>query len=364
MFNTKKHKSKCIGLSEYNCVYPCKFINKTRKYCRISTNLIKTEPNPMSIKQYIIKSQFSPKYNLFANILKCSNVSSTNIKNNTIKLKLALPTGECVTYTDNRVTKIFLSNLAKHNLIKYTDLLGPRQSMRNCWFNVGLMIHYVSDNGRKYNKYLRQIMITGKLPNINPLPHRFHKTLFLLNIVIESILNGDPFSYIINTNAIIKRIHNDIPNKHKIYNVDENGNPFHYQMALLNYIHGVKNRFFNGNVIYANPTQINSLNNHTLWVKLYDMNNVNNKQLTLSNTYGYTFTLDAVLLRDCSKNHFCCFITINGIGYSYDGDSIPSIKQFDWKKYINKNVNIHISSTNKHIWNFMKGYQVLVYYIN
>ena len=307
MFNTKKRKSKCIGLPENKCTYPCKFVNKSRKYCRISNNLIKMNKPIMSIDQYVIKSQTSPKYNIFSSILTCSELSSENIRDNTIKILMELPNGECTYYKDPRVIEIFMKNLAKHNTVHFTDLLGPKQSNKNCWFNVGLMIHYVSDKGRKYNKYLRQYMITGELHNLKPLHSRFRKTLFLLNIVIESILKGDLFSYVINTNDIIQRIYDDIPYKYKIYNVGENGNPFQYQLSLLNYIHGknVRVQFYLGPTIYNSPHSIQANNNHTLWVEVYDhMYTIDNKVPVLTDTYGHTYVLDSVLLRDRKKKTF------------------------------------------------------------
>ena len=365
MFNTKKRKTKCNGLSKSRCLYPCIFVNKTRKYCRKSKNHLKKKYPDRSIEQYVIQSQFSPKYNIFASVLECSNISSSHIRDNTISLKMKLPNGECAKYSDQRVIDIFLTNLAKHNTVHFTNLLVPKQFIRNCWFNVGLMIHYVSDKGRKYNKYLRHYMITGKLHNLKPPTTRFRKTLFILNIIIESILKGDNFSYTINTNDIIQRLYQDIPSKYKTYNVGDNGNPFRYQLSLLNYIHGVNvhTRFYLGTNIYDNPTKINVHDNHTLSVVIQDdMYSVQNKVSTLTDIHGNSYELDAVLLRDRSKRHFGCFITINGKQYIYDGASEPSIKQFNWKTYLNKDTNIHMSPKNTTAWNFRKGYHVLVYY--
>jgi len=73
-----------------------------------------------------------------------------------------------VAYWNTDAQALFLDNLSKHNIINIDSLIVPKQSYYNCWFNTSIMMNYISDKGRKFNKYFRQYMITGKMKNLNP----------------------------------------------------------------------------------------------------------------------------------------------------------------------------------------------------
>jgi len=100
---------------------------------------------------------------------------------------------------------MFLDNLSKHNRIDIHNLIVPKQSLYNCWFNTGFMINYVSDKGRKFNKFFRQFMITGKVRGLKPFLNKLKAPLFLFNIAIEATLQGDTLAKIMNTNDIIEK---------------------------------------------------------------------------------------------------------------------------------------------------------------
>ena len=61
--------------------------------------------------------------------------------------------------------KIYISPniyLYSNNKIDCSKVIAPIQWQSNCWFNSGFMINYVSDKGRKFFRYFRELMITGK----------------------------------------------------------------------------------------------------------------------------------------------------------------------------------------------------------
>ena len=68
-----------------------------------------------------------------------------------------------------------------------------------------------------------------------------------------------------------------------------------------------------------------------------------------------------------NTNHFCGLLMCNNEEYGYDGMSYSRLKKMKWKDLLNSSVNFSFEGStdinNKTIqWNFMKGYQMLVYY--
>jgi len=326
-----------------------------------------------SINKYLIESRNSIKYDIFTGIIKCMNidilVNKHEILDKLYNPIIELPNGKCVKYDNKESINLFIKNLSKYNLINPVNLNGPKQSYANCWFNTGLVIHYISDKGRKFNKYIRQYMISGNIPGLKKIKPKLHKTMFLFNIAIEAILEGHILGKLLNTNYLISRIFNDIPKKFKdknIYDIKELGNPFKYQKALLNYIHvdGYKDCWVSGNELFSEYKLNNTFTNKKkdiLWVRILDNEKIDNKRKYIKDKNGNKFILDSILIRDTKKSHFCCFITINKEEYIYDGASEPSISPYKWNnELINKDINI--SSNYGLSWNFMISYMVLVYY--
>jgi hypothetical protein len=296
--------------------------------------------------------------------------SKQSILNYYINPKIKLKNGTCVSYWNNDAQKLFMDNLSKHHIVNIKTLIGPKQSLYNCWFNTGFMINYISDKGRKFNKYFRQFMITGKSPKMKSYLKKIKAPLFLLNIAIEATLQGNELATIMNTNDIIEKIYKNIPKEYKktkyIFDVKEYGNPYMYQMSILNYLSNkVDQHFISGKLLFEYNKIHNKIKNNedVLWVEISnsESNIVKNKKDKLINEDNIIYGLDSILLRDVDKKHFCCLITINKKEYIYDGASEPSIKLFEWKKYINTNKSFRLNE-NSAKWNFMDGYQVLNYY--
>ena len=102
---------------------------------------------------------------------------------------------KCINFDTKEAQIILLSNLASTKLAPIETIIAPKQYRSNCWFNTMYMIFFVSDKGRKFFKFFRQLMIEGntmrsglvKKPNI---PSRLWKAFALLNMAIEATLTG------------------------------------------------------------------------------------------------------------------------------------------------------------------------------
>ena len=399
--NTKKCKSKCIHLPKNECYKGCVFTkkgfcklssryqmdNKTcklmkrSKYIPKSFKIPKKKNEPISssyspeINKYLIQSRYSPKYDIFSAITNCMNIDINNYSINDSILKyysnprIQLKDGQCVSYWQKESQDMFLDNLSKHNRIDIHNLIVPKQSLYNCWFNTGFMINYVSDKGRKFNKFFRQFMITGKVRGLKPFLNKLKAPLFLFNIAIEATLQGDTLAKIMNTNDIIEKIYKNIPKEYKksnpLANKLEYGNPYDYQMSLLNYLseHKRPYNFVNGYSILKDKMPI-LLSSDVLYMEISEKHSkqIDNKTISLK-TKENIYEIDSILLRDITGNHFCCLITLNDKEYMYDGAEEPSIVRLNWKNndFLNTNKTFKMNETSS-LWNMRKGYQVLNYY--
>lgn len=404
---TKKCKSKCVNLPRDKCYKGCIYKDHCRlsskykldkKTCKllkrikppsiqsfripkkkVSSNILHPSVSSYSpdINKILIQSRYSPKYDIFDAITQCIkiDIEEYTLKDSILKYyinpKIKLKNGNCVSYRNIEAQKLFLDNLSKHHIININSLIVPKQSYYNCWFNTGFMMNYISDKGRKFNKYFRQYMITGKMKNLNPYLKKLKAPLFLFNIAIEATLQGNILAKIMNTNDLIEKIYEGIPEEYKpnITNKKEYGNPYNYQIALLNYLSNEKYAYHvkNGFLLYNYMKDYGYVNTNSdiIWAELNHTQSkiINNKDIYLIDQYKKKYILDSLLLRDTNKTHFCCLLTINGKEYKYDGAFNPSIIPFKWKNKIFLNSNKDFFMKDKSvIWNMRNGYQVLNYY--
>jgi hypothetical protein len=77
---------------------------------------------------------------------------------------------------------------------------------------------------------------------------------------------------------------------------------------------------------------------------------------------NFTYKLDAVIIRNTQKHHFCACITCNGKEYGFDGESFSPMQPFEWTKKINKNEEWRFAEQHNIFFNFKQGYQLLMYY--
>ena len=217
----------------------------------------------------------------------------------------------------------------------------------------------------------------------------------LFNAAIEACYNQKnkttEIALGLDTNNIISAIYNSI-NKNKtqndIYNVNQPGNPLDYYKNIVNYLN-MKN--INILELYTNKSIENKIflsiiskeNNSNKFKELKTLpdivvlNIIDNANINEVIPYTFNlnndkskgkYALDSAVVRDINKQHFCSLITLNNKKLGYDGASFTRLNNFDWKKYINKDINWSFKGSvfknnNKQIfWNFKKGYSMLFYY--
>ena len=101
-----------------------------------------------------------------------------------------------------------LRNLKKKS-IDFSKVIAPANIDKNCWFNCFFMCFFISDKGRKFFRFFRQLMIEGKFANGKKITPRLHKAFYLLNMAIEASYNLTESSKVtalatlMNTNTIL-----------------------------------------------------------------------------------------------------------------------------------------------------------------
>tara|TARA_B100000902_G_scaffold399910_2_gene473552 strand:+ start:11571 stop:12926 length:1356 start_codon:yes stop_codon:yes gene_type:complete len=318
---------------------------------------------------------FSPKVNqnlvslksiLPSNVFKCSNLLETNINN------------KCLEYTSKLVQNKLLKNLRSSKHLDSSKFIAPKQYNSNCWFNTLFVSFFFSDKGRKFFRFMRQLMITGKKINGEIIPDDLAKVFFIFNKIIEASYNQDGnnnYKLIenYNTNYFIENIYDILLKKNIVtYKKNQSGNPLEYYLAIVKYLN-----YDAVNILTLDIYNNNDLNNinkklssnflpEIIIIEIIDedskkINNKLNKLELFVEGTSHKYKLDAAIIRDTSKQHFCSLLTCNGNGYSFDGASYSRLSKYDWLININKNTNWGFQGHNLK-WNFMLGYQMLFYY--
>ena len=147
----------------------------------------------------------------------------------------------CHHYNSLEAKKFLLKSLRANKHVKPEKIIPPIQALGNCWFNTMFVTFFVSDKGRKFFHFFRQLMIEGKQKSNQMIPEKLRDGFALLNYSIDACLSGNTYAYILNTNTIIKQIYDALPADYKehykyIKDVDEAGNPMRYYLSLINYL--------------------------------------------------------------------------------------------------------------------------------
>jgi len=312
----------------------------------------------------------------------CNNDNAFKLKE---PLKIGIPGHiygkNCVLYNTSEAKKYLLRNLAADKHINPNNIVPPVQSQSNCWFNAMFVTFFVSDKGRKFFHFFRQLMIEGKQKGGKEIPEKLRDAFALLNFGIDACLTGNKYAYELNTNSIIHQVYSGIPNNYKskyplIVDIDKAGNPIIYYMSIINYL--------NNNAIqtlFLREVSSNWKNDVTLHVKSMkhlphiiileifekDATKFNKKPLsfTINNA---RYKLDSTVVRDTTKQHFCTTITCENKEYGYDGMSFSRLLQLEWKNKLNSsNFTWRFEGSTNHDgspleWNYTKCYQLLLYY--
>lgn len=310
-------------------------------------------------------------------------------------LQIEIPgDNKCVPYYDDDAKKVLLHNLSANKHIDISKIITPKQYRSNCWFNAMFVTFFISDKGRKFFHYFRQLMILGELSNGKKIPHKLADAFALLNFSIESCLTGSEYAYDLDTNSIIQKIYKSMPKHHnknmgqgqgQIYNVDAGGNPIHYYSSIIHYLQDTSiDLLFFGT--YKNTDWKLGVNKRIKQMGYYPhiiVIEINDEPDNTSGNSGIikdkqkefvvrdrTYVLDSCVVRDKSQQHFCSLITCEGKQYGYDGESYHRLVPLDWKQHINSSFTWTFEGTydsnGEYLleWSFLHGYQMLIYYLS
>ena len=82
-----------------------------------------------------------------------------------------------------------LNNLKYQKKLQPELFIPPKQIESNCWFNTMYVTFFFSDKGIKFFRFFRELMITGKKIDGEPIPTDLRNLFFILNLYIESSYN-------------------------------------------------------------------------------------------------------------------------------------------------------------------------------
>jgi hypothetical protein len=286
----------------------------------------------------------------------------------------------CFYYYMPEAKKFLLRNLAADKHIIPSKIIPPIQSQSNCWFNAMFVTFFVSDKGRKFFHFLRQLMIEGKQKDGSVIPTKLRDAFALLNFGIDACLTGNEYAYKLNTNSIIHLLYESIPKSYRdndqyIVDVDKASNPLLYYIGIINFLNNTSIqmlfiRYADSkwkDKIVENVQKMAHLP-HIIVLEVFDdmAGEFNKKPVSFTVNNG-KYHIDSAVVRDINKEHFCAAITCEGKEMGYDGMSFHRLVPLEWKHKMNTNINWQFEGTNNYDgkpleWNFMKSYQLLMYY--
>jgi hypothetical protein len=316
----------------------------------------------------------------------CNNEKAFELKE---PLQIGIPGNffgkNCFPYYDPKAVKYLLNNLSANKHINIEKIVPPVQNQSNCWFNTMFVTLFVSDKGRKFFHFFRQLMIEGIQANGELIPQKLRNGFALLNYAIESCLTGNKYAYILDTNAIIRNIFIAIPESYKkklpfIMNVGESGNPMYYYGNIIYYLHNKSLQFIfiqQANEKWKEKIIKEIKTNHLPHFIILEIYDGPNKTAGVSGVTtnkprsffikGAKYTLDSSVIRDTTQQHFCATLTCENKEMAYDGMSYHRLVPLEWKKYINSDFSWGFEGSNNTDgtplqWNFTHGYHMLIYY--
>lgn len=296
-------------------------------------------------------------------------------------LKISVPNGlfgrsTCYPYSSPEAIRFLLKNLRANKHIDLSIVVPPKQVLSNCWFNTMFVAFFVSDKGRKFFHFFRQLMIEGTHADGRPIPKNLRDAFALLNYGVDAALTGNEFAHTMDTNAVIHDIYAAIPEKTKkslpfVTDVGKDGNPLRYYTSIMHFLH---NKSVSLKVIELTSnewkTGIQSVLGNTtpniLCLETSDDSNITTRAKSF-HINGARYVLDSCIIRDISGKHFSLVLTGEKQELAYDGASREGLAKFKWKKHINADYTwkfdygtLFIKSPI--VFNFMHSYQMLFYY--
>jgi hypothetical protein len=301
--------------------------------------------------------------------------------------------GVCYSFFEKPAIDYLLHNLSANKHVDVNKLITPKQYDANCWFNVMFVTYFISDKGRRFFHFLRQLMITGRQANGDVINPELWKTFSLLNYYIDISAKGDPLAKKINTNAIIMRLYHIIkhtsttnpqpntPQEKKVYKKGEPGNPVVYYTSIINYLN---NQDINILRVYCSANWKESVESqlhkyltitkgvmpHIILLEFaYSVSNNVDKtrgiEMALNNK---KYKLDSACVIDVEREHFSSCLTLEGKDYMYDGMSNHRLIKKQWKTLLNSPIEWSFAGSTNYDgtlkkWCFLNGYHILFYYM-
>ena len=339
---------------------------------------INNESYSPTINQELVTLKSIPRNPIY----DCNNKKAFDLSE---PLKIGIPGyiygKNCFLYNTPQAKKYLLRNLEANKHINPDTIVPPIQSMANCWFNSMFVTFFVSDKGRKFFHFFRQLMIEGKQKTGKMIPGKLRDAFALLNFGIDACLTGNSFAYELNTNSIIHQIYNGIPNNYKskypiIVDIDKPGNPVIYYLSIINYLNNNSIETLFLREVSNNWKAVASLYMknmkhlpHIVIIEILEKQAATFDKKPLSFTINNArYKLDSTVVRDTTKQHFCATITCENKEYGYDGMSFSRLTKLEWKNKLNiKNFTWKFEGSNNSDgtpleWNYTKCYQLLLYY--
>ena len=282
--------------------------------------------------------------------------------------------------------------------------IAPKQLYSNCWFNTMFVVFFFSDKGRKFFRFFRNLMITGrKFDNTRLEDQELRKLLFIFNLYIEASYNQETFKNVKNkvnlhsqvkeltsnldTNFLIKKIYNRIKKISPIYSnslpdIDEAGNPLEFYKAIMSYLNYDILNILNIDIDIENIKKYKTIENilKLLFKKEHDIIIFEDHESKIDYNLEYElelkgkkykYKLDSIILTNKdhynpkANSHFISVITINKEYYKFDGSSYSKLSKFNWTNILNKNINFSFKENPSYYpekYNFKHGYKILFYY--
>jgi hypothetical protein len=201
-----------------------------------------------------------------------------------------------------------------------------------------------------------------------------------LNYGIDCCLLGNEFAYELDTNSIIFELFRQIPANYKeknpsIVDVDYASNPLLYYIAIINYLNNnsIQLLFLRGADTFWKEKIAESIVKmshlpHFIVLEFFEEEAFECKRKPLSfKINNAKYQIDSAVIRDLKKEHFCSTITCEGQEMGYDGMSSYRLQPFLWKDRLNSDITWKFNGSNHSDgssmeWNFMRSYQLLIYY--
>jgi hypothetical protein len=380
--------------------------NKKTGECEKVLVLLDTTPKAMKELRYMVKKMgkkkypkqpesFSPNVNQIISSLKSisphKELGFAMCHDDQVYIKKDTHKGRCYGLKSKIAQTYMIDNLLSKKPVDCNAIIAPKQLQGNCWFNAFFMVYFISDKGRKFFRYLRLAMITGKLPNGTQISSKLRMPLLIMNKYIEASLLGVPpdadprvsLATLMDTNQIIRKIARNLGKAKRIelniVKTEEASNPFSFYNGLITYLKSNPLSFTKIVVRGANSkhrlvsdiqnllnNERNSLDFFILerWSEDFPIKSWSIPKKFKINYKGeeHTYILDSAVLRDTQKKHFSAYITCNGKPFGFDGEGFARITPFDWKKKMNKDTKWRFADQYKTYFNFQKGYYMLFYY--